>query len=49
LLPWYDFSEKHFFLVHIGYTSTGNVQISWTPTFHIIVPAARRAPCAKRS
>jgi hypothetical protein len=42
LLPWYDFSEMHFFLVHIGYTSPGYVQILWTPTYHITVPAARR-------
>jgi hypothetical protein len=27
----------------IGYTSPGYVQISWTPIYHIIVPAARRA------
>jgi hypothetical protein len=36
------FFPMGFFLVHIGYTSHGYVQMSWTLTYHITVPTARR-------
>jgi hypothetical protein len=42
MLPWYEFCLFVFFTLDIHYIIAWYAQISWTPTYHITVPAARR-------
>jgi hypothetical protein len=42
MLPWYEFCQFGFFALVIHYIIAWYAQISWTPTYHITVPAARR-------
>jgi hypothetical protein len=43
MLPWYEFCLFDFFSHVIHYIIAWYAQISWTPTYHITMPAARRA------
>jgi hypothetical protein len=42
MLPWYEFCQFGVFALVIHYIIAWYAQISWTPTYHITVPAARR-------
>jgi hypothetical protein len=43
MLPWYEFCLFNFYFFVIPYIIAWYAQISWTPTYHITMPAARRA------
>jgi hypothetical protein len=48
MLPWYEFCLFNFFLHVIHYIIAWYAQISWTPTYHITMPAARRVSSLKQ-